>query len=106
MEIYKTWNGKALLNFKWRVYGKYYYIGIWLLYIIFLTCFVIASSSNSYFSLVIDKSYLHLDLHGKRNDILVATIFLGCFHLSFEIRQFLWNPYRWLLNFWNLFGMY
>src|SRR5262249_14179540 len=24
-DIYKTWNGEALINFKWDTYGKYYY---------------------------------------------------------------------------------
>ncbi|CAG8516080.1 15900_t:CDS:2 [Funneliformis mosseae] len=40
----------------------------------------------------------------NRNSFLIASIFFGCFHLLFEVRQFLWNPYRWLLNFWNIIG--
>ncbi len=95
IEFYKTWNGEALINFKWRVYGKYYYMGIWLLYIIFLTCFIIASSISNLNS---SNDY--------RNYFLIASIVLGCVHLSFEIRQFIWNPYKWLSNFWNLFGIY
>ncbi|CAG8555308.1 14947_t:CDS:2 [Funneliformis caledonium] len=42
----------------------------------------------------------------NRNSFLIASIFFGCFHLLFEVRQFLWNPYRWLLNFWNIIGAY
>ncbi|RIA87082.1 hypothetical protein C1645_828290, partial [Glomus cerebriforme] len=29
-DIYKTWNGEALINFKWNKYGKYYYTIIWI----------------------------------------------------------------------------
>ncbi len=34
--IYKTWNGEALINFKWNAYGKYYYAMIWILFMILL----------------------------------------------------------------------
>ncbi|CAI2172269.1 2740_t:CDS:2 [Funneliformis geosporum] len=88
-EFYKTWNGKALINFKWRVYGKYYYITIWLIYTIFLYSFIVASSEDE----------------ETRNYFLLMSIFLGCFHLLFEFRQFIWNPYRWLLNFWNFIDL-
>ncbi|CAG8715026.1 4828_t:CDS:2, partial [Funneliformis mosseae] len=41
----------------------------------------------------------------NRNSILIVSIFFGCFHLLFKIRQFLWNPYRWLQNFWNFIDL-
>jgi len=88
IEFYKTWNGEALINFKWRVYGVYYYLGIWLLHIIFLTIFIIASR-----------------IPDVRNYFLAAFIVFGCFNLLIEIRQFFWNPLKWLLDFWNFFGM-
>src|ERR1051326_5813762 len=28
-EIYNTWSGEALLNFKWNTYGMYYHTMIW-----------------------------------------------------------------------------
>ncbi len=90
VEFYKTWNSKALINFKWKMYGKYYYIGICLLYAIFFICFIIVVNLEYYYE----------------NYFTLATIFWGCFHLLFEIRQFLWNPLKWSLNFWNWFGMY
>ena len=64
--------------------------GVWkiLLHYFLLICFIIASNMTN------DELYIK------------ATIFLGCFHLLFEVRQFVWNPLRWLLNFWNWFGMY
>jgi len=79
-QSYKTWNSEALINFKWRMYGIYYYIGICLFYTIFFISFIQGSS--------------------------LETIFFGCIHLLFEIRQFLWDPLKWLLDFWNWFGTY
>ncbi len=43
IEFYKTWNSEALINFKWRMYGIYYYIGICFLYSIF---FILSTVSN------------------------------------------------------------
>src|SRR6266542_6555375 len=48
IEFYKTWNGEALINFKWRKYGRYYYLGIWLLYTIFLLCFLITTTKKPF----------------------------------------------------------
>ncbi|GET00513.1 hypothetical protein GLOIN_2v823409 [Rhizophagus clarus] len=38
-DIYKTWNGEALINFKWITYGMYYYTIIWFIFTAFLGCF-------------------------------------------------------------------
>ncbi|CAG8502841.1 8149_t:CDS:2 [Funneliformis mosseae] len=51
-------------------------------------CFIIAASDSE-----------------NRNNYLMASIFFGCFHLLFEFRQFIWNPYRWLQNFWNFIDL-
>ncbi|PKK75983.1 hypothetical protein RhiirC2_773001 [Rhizophagus irregularis] len=37
-DIYKTWEGEALINFKWNTYGKYYHLLIWLGFITLLVC--------------------------------------------------------------------
>ncbi|RGB26569.1 hypothetical protein C1646_820311, partial [Rhizophagus diaphanus] len=42
--IYKTWNGEALINFKWNAYGKYYYAIIWILFMALLGCFTTAAT--------------------------------------------------------------
>ncbi|RGB28680.1 hypothetical protein C1646_767540, partial [Rhizophagus diaphanus] len=42
--IYKTWNGEALINFKWNAYGKYYYAMIWVLFMALLGCFTAAAT--------------------------------------------------------------
>jgi hypothetical protein len=93
-EFYKTWNGEAIINFKWRLFGKYYYAAIWFLFTTFLVCFTLASSVSS-------KA-----INSKEKDLLISSIILGFIHLSFEIRQFIWNPKQWILNVWNLIGMY
>ena len=90
LEFYKTWNGEALINFKWRMFGKIYYALIWSLYLFYLYCFMIASTSSGYYR----------GLYSK------LTIVLGFLQLTFEIRQIIWNYKKWLLNIWNLFGMY
>jgi hypothetical protein len=94
-EFYKTWNGEAIINFKWRVFGRYYYAVIWFLFMIFLISFTLASSVSS--EIIKDKY--------KRN-LLISSIIFGSLHLFFEIRQFIWNPIKWIVNPWNWFGMY
>ncbi|CAG8759604.1 3887_t:CDS:2, partial [Dentiscutata erythropus] len=44
-ELYKYWNGEALLNFKWNTYGRKYYMAIWLFYAILLGCFAVAATT-------------------------------------------------------------
>jgi hypothetical protein len=92
-DIYKTWDGEALIDFKWNNYGKYYYTLIWIVYIVFLGCFTAAAT--------ISQQYIDED---TQNQLLIASITLGFIHLSFEIRQFIYDPIRWLRNFWNIFG--
>ncbi|PKB97836.1 hypothetical protein RhiirA5_432418 [Rhizophagus irregularis] len=93
-DIYKTWDGEALIDFKWNNYGKYYYTLIWIVYIVFLGCFTAAAT-------IPQQQYIDED---TQNQLLIASIILGFIHLSFEIRQFIYDPIRWLRNFWNIFG--
>ncbi|EXX69053.1 hypothetical protein RirG_099440 [Rhizophagus irregularis DAOM 197198w] len=92
-EFYKTWNGEAIINFKWRVFGRYYYAVIWFLFMIFLISFTLASSVSS--EIIKDN---------KRN-LLISSIIFGSLHLFFEIRQFIWNPIKWIVNPWNWFDI-
>ncbi|PKY57911.1 hypothetical protein RhiirA4_549853 [Rhizophagus irregularis] len=93
-DIYKTWNGETLIDFKWNNYGKYYYTLIWIVYMTFLGCFTAAAT--------IPQQYIDED---TQIQLLIASIILGFIHLSFEIRQFIYNPIRWFRNFWNIFDM-
>jgi hypothetical protein len=94
-DFYKTWNGEAIINFKWRVFGRYYYAAIWFFFIIFFICFTLASSVSS-----------KIISENKKELLLISSIILGLLHLSFEIRQFIWNPVRWILYLWNWIGIY
>ncbi|POG77389.1 hypothetical protein GLOIN_2v807942 [Rhizophagus irregularis DAOM 181602=DAOM 197198] len=93
-DIYKTWNGEALINFKWNAYGKYYYFIICNLFMALFLCFTAVAT--------IPQDYLNENL--KRN-VLKTSITLGSFHLIQEIRQFIYNPKKWFLNYWNFFDL-
>ncbi|EXX52921.1 hypothetical protein RirG_248730 [Rhizophagus irregularis DAOM 197198w] len=93
--IYKTWNGEALINFKWNAYGKYYYAIIWILFMTLLGCFTTAAT--------IPQQYINKEV---RQQLFIASIILGSIHLIFEIRQFCYNITKWFYNFWNIFGKY
>jgi hypothetical protein len=46
-EFYSNWNGEAIINFKWKTFGRAYYFIIWLIFMIFLICFTSYKSYNS-----------------------------------------------------------
>jgi hypothetical protein len=92
-DIYRTWNGEVLINFKWNSYGKYYYAIIWIGFIALLGCFTAAATIP------------HID-EDIRNQLFTVSIILGFIHLSLEIRQIIYNPIKWIRDFWNIFGKY
>ncbi|GBC42537.2 hypothetical protein GLOIN_2v1844106 [Rhizophagus irregularis DAOM 181602=DAOM 197198] len=92
-DIYKTWNGEAIINFKWNTFGKYYYLIIWATFMALLGCFTTA--------VTIPQQYIDKDVQVQ---LLIASIILGLIHLSFEIRQIIYNPIKWIRNFWNIFN--
>jgi hypothetical protein len=92
-DIYKTWNGETLIDFKWNNYGKHYYALIWIGYMAFLGCFTVVAT--------ISQQYIDA---GTQNHLLIASIILGFIHMSFEVRQFIYDPIKWVHNIWNIFG--
>jgi hypothetical protein len=83
--FYDWWNFDAVINFKWKTFGIYYYYLIWFHFTIFYLCFSLAIL--------------------KQNNILyIFSILLGFMHLYFEFRQFLWKPKVYFNDLWNLFG--
>jgi hypothetical protein len=93
-EFYTNWNGEAIINFKWKTFGMIYYFIIWLIFMVFLVCFTIASyPTNSITQKV-------------RISLYQTSIAFGIYHLLFELRQFVWNPKIYFLSIWNLFGKY
>ncbi|GBC33103.2 hypothetical protein GLOIN_2v1537213 [Rhizophagus irregularis DAOM 181602=DAOM 197198] len=94
INIYKTWNGESLINFKWDTYGKYYYAGIWILFMVYLGCFTTAAT--------IPQQYIEKNIQKR---LLIASIILGFVHLSFEIRQIIHDFNKWIRDFWNIFDV-
>jgi hypothetical protein len=94
-DIYKTWDGEALINFKWNTYGKYYYAMIWIGFMALLGCFNTAAT--------IPKQYIDENV---QKQLLIASIILGFIHLGFEVRQMIYDFNKWILDFWNIFGKY
>jgi hypothetical protein len=86
-DLYSDWNGEALLNFKWKKFGRLYYCINWFFYAIFLITFALAT-------------------HGKFPRVFfIISAILGFLQLLFfEVRQFLWNMKKYIFNIWNLFG--
>ncbi|GET64846.1 hypothetical protein GLOIN_2v1845350 [Rhizophagus irregularis DAOM 181602=DAOM 197198] len=93
--IYKTWSGEALINFKWNAYGKYYFAMIWILFMSLLGCFTAAAT--------VPQQYINEEV---KQQLFIASIILGFIHLILEIRQFFYNIIKWFYNFWNIFGKY
>ncbi|CAB4429415.1 unnamed protein product [Rhizophagus irregularis] len=93
-DIYKTWNGEAIVNFKWNTYGSFYYSIIWIGFMALLGCFTAAAT--------IPQQYIDDDIRKK---LFIASIILGFIHLSFEVRQFIYNPLKWFYDFWNIFDI-
>ncbi|CAB4441941.1 unnamed protein product [Rhizophagus irregularis] len=92
-EFYLNWNGEAIINFKWKKFGRIYYFTIWLIFMVFLVCFTIASYPTNSITRKV------------RINLYRTTIAFGFFHLIFELRQFIWNPKKYFLSIWNLFDL-
>ncbi|KAF0561093.1 kinase-like protein [Gigaspora margarita] len=92
-ELYKSWIGQVLLDFKWNTYGKYYFFFIWVFYFVFMGCFLIVATFENELS----KS---VQIH-----LLIATIILGILHFTFELRQFIHSPKNWVRDIWNYFDI-
>ncbi|PKK74007.1 hypothetical protein RhiirC2_847179 [Rhizophagus irregularis] len=86
--FYSDWNGEALLNFKWKKFGRFYYYINWLVYIAFLITFSLA-------------------IHGNFQKVFfIISAILGFFQLLFfEVRQFLWNMKKYFFSIWNWFDL-
>ncbi|GBB97694.1 hypothetical protein RclHR1_03040011 [Rhizophagus clarus] len=86
-DIYKTWSGESLINFKWNTYGKYYYFTIW-------TCFTILLG---FFTAAVATPQQNID-ENARKLFLIITFVLGIILLNYEVRQFIYNPKKWVFD--------
>ncbi|PKY55888.1 hypothetical protein RhiirA4_548963 [Rhizophagus irregularis] len=92
-EFYTNWNGEAVIKFKWKTFGKAYYCLIWLLFMVFLVCFTIASyPTNSITKEIRIKLYQ------------TSTVF-GIFHLTHELRQFALDKKKYFFSRMNFFEL-
>ncbi|PKC10762.1 hypothetical protein RhiirA5_498240 [Rhizophagus irregularis] len=89
---YEWWNFAAIIDFKWKTFGIFYYLLIWFFYAIFVLCFALAVTLN--FS---DELY--------RKILFIISILFGFIHLFFEFRQLLWNPRYYTKDPWNFFDI-
>ncbi|CAG8502309.1 5498_t:CDS:2, partial [Scutellospora calospora] len=92
LELYKYWNGEALINFKWNTYGLKYYLVSWSLYTLFLCCYTSVATLSDIMTT------------GEQNFLLYMAIFLGIIHLLHEFRQFIHSPNEYIKSPWNYFG--
>ncbi|CAG8646413.1 10426_t:CDS:2, partial [Paraglomus brasilianum] len=88
-ELFRTWDGEALIDFKWRTFGFDYYMLICAQFVTFFVCFIIAISQTE-------------DSDLRRSLFLTVVVF-AVWHLHFEVRQFVWNPIRYVFSPWNWF---
>jgi hypothetical protein len=94
-EFYGNWNGEAIINFKWKTFGRSYYFIIWLIFTVFLVCFTVASYPTNYITQEV------------RIKLYIASITFGLLQIIlFELRQFIWNPKKYFSSIWNWFGKY
>ncbi len=91
-DIYKTWNGEALINFKWNLYGKYYYFVIWIMFTALLGCFTAATTFS--------EDYISEDI---RKRLFFVSAYLGIIHISFEYRQS-FGYIGWHLDLWKFYN--
>ncbi|CAB4376721.1 unnamed protein product [Rhizophagus irregularis] len=90
--FYNLWNFAAIIDFKWKTFGRVYYFSMWLFYTIFYVCYSLASTlEQNFFS----DSYFKL--------LYIISIIFGSIFLILEIRHFLWNYKIYLNDIWNFF---
>ncbi|CAI2175250.1 8941_t:CDS:2 [Funneliformis geosporum] len=88
--FYDSWNAEALINFKWNTFGRIYYNLLWGLFTMFLLTFGIGSTLS-----------LYIMSDDTRNILLRISLILGSLLIFHEIRQFFWDPKRYILDSWN-----
>ncbi|RIA94897.1 hypothetical protein C1645_803303 [Glomus cerebriforme] len=53
------------------------------------------------YSLETNMKYINENV---QKQLLITSIILGFIHLSFEVRQIIYDPLKWIYDFWNLFA--
>jgi hypothetical protein len=92
-EFYKDLNGEAIVDFKWKTFGRYYYFLIWLIFTAFQISFITGSLNLSF-----KTDHIQTQLYK-------TTIIIGFVQLYFELRQFIWDSIEYIHSIWNLFDL-
>ncbi|CAG8481000.1 16218_t:CDS:2 [Funneliformis caledonium] len=87
-----SWNAEAIINFKWDKFGRLYYYLFWVYFTMYLLNFGIGST--------LSPSIMNND---TRKAFLIVSIVLGLSLIVHEIRQFLWDPKKYIKDVWNWF---
>ncbi|PKY31900.1 hypothetical protein RhiirB3_393647 [Rhizophagus irregularis] len=90
--FYNWWNFSAIIDFKWKTFGRIYYYLNWLFYTVFYVCYALASTLEQ-------KSIPDLFF----TLLFIISIIFGSIFLIFEIRYLLWDYKIYLNDIWNLF---
>ncbi|GBC27656.2 hypothetical protein GLOIN_2v1874143 [Rhizophagus irregularis DAOM 181602=DAOM 197198] len=94
-EIYETWSGEALINYKWNAYGMIYYYMIWVGHIIFYSTFSLIAFPLSQSNIKENDIIAKLYTAAKRQIIpYIILIVLGFIYLSIEVRKFIYIIYN------------
>ncbi|CAG8602070.1 8208_t:CDS:2, partial [Paraglomus occultum] len=88
--FYQTWDGEAIINFKWKTFGSMYYKFIGFTFLVYFLLFSLVVSHTEEFM-----------AEDRRRRLLYATVLTGCWHIHFELRQFIWSPSRYITSVWN-----
>lgn len=91
--FYNWWNFAAIIDFKWRTFGRIYYFLIWFLYIVYYICYTLAS--------ILEPNFI-TDV--QRKSLFIISIIFGSIFLIFEILQCLWDYKIYFKDPWNYFG--
>ncbi|RIB14130.1 hypothetical protein C2G38_2248442 [Gigaspora rosea] len=94
LHFYNWWNFAAIIDFKWRTFGRIYYYSIWFLYTVFCICYALAS-------ILEPNSITNI----QRNSLFIITIIFGSKFLIFEILQCFWKPKYYFNDPWNYFDI-
>ncbi|PKY37492.1 hypothetical protein RhiirA4_450354 [Rhizophagus irregularis] len=92
--FYNWWNFAAIIDFKWKTFGRVYYYLNWLFYTVFHVCYALASTLEQ-------KSIPDLFF----TLLFIISIIFGSIFLIFEIRYLLWDYKIYLNDIWNLFDV-
>lgn len=98
--FYKWWNFVAIVDFKWKIVKKIYYL-IWLFYTLFFLFFILATTKSN---LERTNDFNYTGVIVPSDIYYIITCLFGIIHLFFEVRHCLWEPKVYFNDPWNYFG--